>query len=57
MEVKNLQNDLKAINNFEYIHSNKSSKFTSIIIVTFNGLEYTKLCIESIRKFTNFWKA
>ena len=52
MEVKNLQNDLKAINNFEYIHSNKSSKFTSIIIVTFNGLEYTKLCIESIRKFT-----
>lgn len=52
MEVKNLQNDLKAINNFEYIHSNKSIKFTSIIIVTFNGLEYTKLCIESIRKFT-----
>ncbi|AOR24014.1 bifunctional glycosyltransferase family 2 protein/class I SAM-dependent methyltransferase [Clostridium taeniosporum] len=27
-------------------------RFTSIIILTYNQLEYTKLCIESIRKFT-----
>ncbi|WP_160500195.1 glycosyltransferase [Paenibacillus dendrobii] len=27
-------------------------KKTSIIILTFNKLEYTKICIESIRKFT-----
>lgn len=27
-------------------------RFTSIIILTFNQLEYTKLCIESIRAFT-----
>lgn len=27
-------------------------KFTSIIILTYNNLEYTKLCIESIRTFT-----
>lgn len=27
-------------------------KFTSIILLTHNKLEYTKLCIESIRKFT-----
>ena len=26
--------------------------FTSIVILTYNQLEYTKLCIESIRKFT-----
>ena len=26
--------------------------FTSILILTYNQLEYTKLCIESIRKFT-----
>lgn len=25
---------------------------TSIIILTYNQLKYTKLCIESIRKFT-----
>ncbi len=31
---------------------NKTHKFTSIIILTYNKLEYTKLCIESIRKFT-----
>ncbi|EGT4050012.1 glycosyltransferase, partial [Clostridioides difficile] len=31
----------------------KESKFTSIIILTYNQLEYTKICIESIRKFTN----
>lgn len=52
MESKDLLNDLKAIEDYKYIPSNKDSKFTSIIIVTFNGLEYTKLCIESIRKFT-----
>lgn len=52
MESKDLLNDLKTIRDFKYIPSNKDSKFTSIIIVTFNGLEYTKLCIESIRKFT-----
>lgn len=31
---------------------NNNIKFTSIIMLTYNQLEYTKLCIESIRKFT-----
>ena len=30
----------------------KNMHFTSIVILTYNQLEYTKLCIESIRKFT-----
>ncbi len=33
-------------------NDNRSHKFTSIVILTYNKLEYTKLCIESIRKFT-----
>ncbi|WP_234119662.1 glycosyltransferase [Clostridium hydrogenum] len=28
-------------------------KITSIILLTYNNLEYTKLCIDSIRKYTN----
>ena len=31
---------------------NNNINFTSIIMLTYNQLEYTKLCIESIRKFT-----
>lgn len=37
----------------EYDYKSKEDiRFTSIIILTYNKLEYTKLCIESIRKFT-----
>ena len=33
--------------------SNKKTRLTSIIILTYNKLEYTKMCIQSIRDFTN----
>lgn len=39
------------LRNYKYIPNN-NIHFTSIIILTINKLEYTKLCIESIRKFT-----
>ena len=42
---------LEQIKNFEYEQLG-NIKFTSIIILTYNKLEYTKICIESIRKFT-----
>jgi glycosyltransferase involved in cell wall biosynthesis len=29
-----------------------SKKLSSIVILTYNQLEYIKLCIESIRKYT-----
>lgn len=35
-----------------YIPDKEDLKLTSIIILTYNQLIYTKLCIESIRKFT-----
>ena len=43
--------------NYPYSLENNLDKysdmhFTSIVILTYNQLEYTKLCIESIRKFT-----
>lgn len=42
------------IRDYEYLNlEEKSMKFTSIVILTYNQLEYTKICIESIRKFTN----
>nr|UWI50440.1 bifunctional glycosyltransferase family 2 protein/class I SAM-dependent methyltransferase [Clostridioides difficile] len=40
------------IKNWQYTCENNDIKFTSIIILTYNQIEYTKLCIESIRKFT-----
>lgn len=44
---------IKFIKEYEYEEFNKCKKITSIIILTYNQLNYTKLCIESIRKFTN----
>lgn len=43
---------LDFIKNYEYIEENYKAKFTSIVMLTYNQLDYTKLCIESIRKFT-----
>lgn len=40
------------IREYKYETLNKCDKLTSIIILTYNQLNYTKLCIESIRKFT-----
>lgn len=40
------------ISNYEYNISNEKLKFTSIVILTYNNLPYTKLCIEGIKKFT-----
>ncbi|WP_235675808.1 glycosyltransferase [Clostridioides difficile] len=40
------------IKDWQYTCTNEDIKFTSIIILTYNQIEYTKLCIESIRKFT-----
>ncbi|SDO64822.1 glycosyltransferase [Clostridium gasigenes] len=40
------------IKDYDYEANNESMKFTSIIILTYNQLNFTKLCIESIRKFT-----
>ena len=40
------------IKDCQYKCTNEDIKFTSIIILTYNQIEYTKLCIESIRKFT-----
>lgn len=40
------------IKNWQDTCENEDIKFTSIIILTYNQIEYTKLCIESIRKFT-----
>ncbi|MGL5352392.1 MAG: glycosyltransferase family 2 protein, partial [Clostridium sp.] len=42
-------NNIKAYSN---IILKENIKFTSIVILTYNQLEYTKLCIESIRIFT-----
>lgn len=42
---------LDKIINYDYIQEG-NIRFTSIILLTYNKLDYTKLCIESIRKFT-----
>ncbi|MGL5314590.1 MAG: glycosyltransferase family 2 protein, partial [Peptostreptococcaceae bacterium] len=51
--------DINKIKNYPYSLNNKADKvqindihYTSIVILTYNQLEYTRLCIESIRKFT-----
>lgn len=51
--IKIDKNILKIIKKWKSTPTKKESKFTSIIILTYNQLEYTKICIESIRKFTN----
>lgn len=51
--IKIDRNILKIIKKWKSTPTKKESKFTSIIILTYNQLEYTKICIESIRKFTN----
>ena len=43
---------LESIKKYNYNPSDEGLKLTSIIILTYNQLAYTKLCIESIRKFT-----
>ncbi|AJD33100.1 glycosyltransferase [Clostridium sporogenes] len=47
--VENIINKLKKNLNFK--NNDKEIK-TSIVILTYNKLEYTKLCIDSIRKYT-----
>jgi GT2 family glycosyltransferase len=42
---------LNYIKNYEYNHVNEIN-FTSIVILTLNNFFVTKICIESIRKFT-----
>lgn len=42
---------LDKIINYDYVQEG-NIRFTSIILLTYNQLDYTKLCIESIRKFT-----
>lgn len=42
---------LEFIRNYEY-EPNEGIRFTSIILLSYNKLDYTRLCIESIRKFT-----
>jgi GT2 family glycosyltransferase/glycosyltransferase involved in cell wall biosynthesis/Flp pilus assembly protein TadD len=52
---KQIECALYSIDSIKMEHSeivNKKHK-TSIVILTFNQLEYTKLCIESIRKYTD----
>lgn len=43
---------INSIKNYEYIPTSDGVRFTSIIVLSYNQLECTKLCIESIRKFT-----
>ncbi|MGL5087288.1 MAG: glycosyltransferase family 2 protein, partial [Clostridium sp.] len=43
---------LNYIKNYQDFILDEDIRFTSIIILTYNQLEYTKLCIESIRAFT-----
>lgn len=47
--LKEVYNDIKE---YKFDDKKQASKFTSIIILTCNQLHYTRLCIESIRKFT-----
>ena len=44
-------NTNEALKNYEHKPLG-NIRFTSIILLTYNKLEYTKLCIDSIRKFT-----
>ena len=45
--------NIDIIRNFKFdLVKSSNDRLTSIIILTYNKLEYTKLCIESIRKFT-----
>ncbi len=45
-------NLLQQIKNYEYSGAVSDGRLVSIVILTYNQLNYTKLCIESIRKFT-----
>lgn len=44
--------NIEFIKNYNYEQKDRDIRFTSIILLTYNKLEYTKICIESIRKFT-----
>ena len=44
--------NIEFIKNYNYKQKDNDIRFTSIILLTYNKLEYTKICIESIRKFT-----
>ena len=53
MENKMLNADQESIvKNYNFTPSNEKLRFTSIVILSYNQLAYTKLCIESIKKFT-----
>lgn len=45
-------NMINIISEYEYSNDKVNINFTSIIVSVHNHIEYTKLCIESIRKFT-----
>ncbi|MCC0649943.1 bifunctional glycosyltransferase family 2 protein/class I SAM-dependent methyltransferase [Clostridioides sp. ZZV15-6598] len=47
----NLDNSIDFVEKYQ-IKNQDVQNFTSIIILTYNQLEYTKLCIASIKKFT-----
>lgn len=45
-------NSKNFIKDYNFTPINENLKLTSIVILTYNQLDYTKLCIESIKKFT-----
>lgn len=52
LELLPSNENIEFINNYNYDQKDNGIRFTSIILLTYNKLEYTKICIESIRKFT-----
>lgn len=50
-EIIKDKSTLDKIINYDYVQDG-NIRFTSIILLTYNQLDCTKLCIESIRKFT-----
>ncbi len=52
--IQTTENTINEIINYPWrAQQNKPHKLTSIVMLTYNQLDYTKLCIESIRKFTH----
>lgn len=50
-EIIKDKSTLEKIINYDYVQEG-NIRFTSIVLLTYNQLDCTKLCIESIRKFT-----
>ncbi|MCC0674218.1 glycosyltransferase [Clostridioides sp. ES-S-0145-01] len=51
-KISDLEDISNALDKYVYSNEEKDIKFTSIVISNYNELEYLKLCIKSIRKFT-----